>query len=326
MKNKKKHSILKDHVEPASVVVYEGETVSDVLLDLRSRTIEGKVIYLYVLDKEERLQGIVSTRRLLLAELDDLIEDIMDRAVFCLKESDTFEKAMRSLSSYRLLALPVVDKEHRLKGVVDIQMCLDENVNLLKEQINLDVFQLLGMTLEEEDLKSPVKSYSKRMPWILCNMIGGIGCAIISYLFRVVLGKVLILAMFIPLVLSLSEAISVQSMAQSLQILRKQHVSKKRIALQVLSEIRVALLMAVTSGILVGVISSFWSQESCISFTIGTGIMFSVVISALIGASIPLLLHLQNLDPKVASGPVVLTLADVITTSIYLSLATWWLL
>jgi magnesium transporter len=141
-----------------------------------------------------------------------------------------------------------------------------------------------------------------------------------------VLGKVLILAMFIPLVLSLSESISMQSMTQSFQILRSQNISFKRVFLRIYSEVRTVALMSFTSGILVGVISLFWKTGFAASATIAVGIIVSVSLSAMIGSSIPLLLHLRRLDPKVASGPVVLTFADVITTSIYLSLATWWLL
>jgi magnesium transporter len=164
------------------------------------------------------------------------------------------------------------------------------------------------------------------MPWILCNMIGGIACAIVSHAFQLVLAKVLILAMFIPLVLSLSESISMQSMTQSFHILRKQNVSWKKIFSRMFSEIRTAILMSLTSGLLVGALSLFWGSGIAVSSTIAMGIITSVILSAVIGSSVPLLLHLNRLDPKVASGPVVLTIADVITTTIYLFLATLWLL
>ncbi len=317
---------IKHHIHPATIIVHEEEMVQEALSSLRKKKYDGKILYFYVVDKEHRLQGIVSTRALLLAEPNVKVGDIMERAIFCLKEDDTFEKAVMELSAHRLLALPVVDEEHRLKGVVDIQMCLDENIDLFKEQRNQDVFQLVGMTLEEGLQKSSWESYKKRMPWILCNMIGGVACAVISYIFQIVLGKVLILAMFIPLVLSLSESISMQSMAQSFQILRKQHISMSKILFRMLSEIRVAILMAVTSGILVGIISLFWGVGLSVVLTISTGIAISVTLSSVIGASIPLILHIKKLDPRVASGPVVLTLADMITTSIYLAIATLWLL
>ena len=153
-------------------------------------------------------------------------------------------------------------------------------------------------------------------------MIGGIACAVVSKTFQLVLGQVLILAMFIPLVLSLSESISMQAMTQSFHALRKQNISWHKIFSRMFAEIRTAILMALTSGVLVGALSLFWGSGILVSGTIAAGIVISVILSAVIGSSVPLLLHLRKLDPKVASGPVVLTISDVITTIIYLYLAT----
>ena len=326
MRRKENGVLVKNHVHPITVVCHEDENVGESLASLRRKKHEVKILYFYVVDRDHRLKGVVSTRSLLLAEPEERIEDIMEKVVFSLKEDECFEKAIESLSLHRLLALPVVDAENRLKGIVDVQMFLEENIDLFKEQRSQDVFQLIGMKLEEGAHASPIKSYSKRMPWILCNMIGGVACAVVSFVFQVVLAKVLILAMFIPLVLALSESISMQSMTQSFQILRKQNVSMRKVAFQMFSEFRVALLMSITSGLLVGGISVFWNVACPVSTVIAVGIMLSVTFSAVVGASVPLLLHLSKMDPRVASGPVVLTIADIITTGIYLSIASWWLL
>ncbi len=326
MRKKPSKVLVKDRMHQALVVVQEDHTIKEAVNILRKRQSDGKIIYFYVTDADQKLQGIVSARTLLLADPQSHIKDIMEKSVFCLQEDQNLEQAMEALSHRRLLALPVVDAENVLKGVVDVQMYLQENIDIFKEQRNQDVFQLLGMTFEEGVYKSPWKSYSKRMPWILCNMAGGIACAVVSRMFQLVLGKVLILAMFIPLVLSLSESISMQSMTQSFHILRKQNISWHKIFGRMFSEIRTAILMSLTSGILVGLLSLFWGSGVVVSATIAAGIIISVILSAVIGSSVPLLLHLNRLDPKVASGPVVLTVSDVITTTIYLFLATLWLL
>lgn len=326
MKKKESNVLVKNHMHPATIVLHQDDTVEQTIDLMRQKQSDGKIIYFYVIDSLKRLQGIVSARSLLLANPTSRIDEIMEVSVFCLEEEQNLEEAMEALSNKRLLALPVVDKEHRLKGVIDVQMYLEENIDIFKAQRNQDVFQLLGMTLEEGIYKSPFKSYAKRMPWIFCNMFGGIACAVVSNLFQLVLGKVLILAMFIPLVLSLSESISMQSMTQSFHVLKKQNISSKKIIARMFSEIRTAILMALTSGILVGILSLFWGAGLLVSITIGTGILLSVILSAVIGSSIPLLLHLKRLDPKVASGPIVLTISDVITTALYLFLATLFLL
>jgi len=126
--------------------------------------------------------------------------------------------------------------------------------------------------------------------------------------------------------LTLSESISMQSMTQSLHLLRQSRLSFKRIIQCILIEGRMAILLAATCAVTVGLLSLLWEGGFGPSLTIAVSLFFGVSISACVGASIPLILHAKQLDPKVASGPVVLMFADVITTMIYLSLGTWWLL
>jgi magnesium transporter len=322
MKKKDSKVLVKDHVYPANVVVDKEHTIKEAVEVLRKKQCDGKIIYFYVVDKDHKLEGVVSARSLLLADPETKIKEVMEPSVFCLEEEQSLHEAMEILSTRRLLALPVVDKENRMKGVLDVQLYLEENIDVFKRQEEQDLFQLLGMTFEEGVYKSPWESYRKRMPWILCNMIGGIACAIVSKTFQLVLSQVIILAMFIPLVLSLSESISMQAMTQSFHVLRKQNVSWSKVFARMFSEIRTAVLMSITSGLLVGSLSLFWGSGLAVSVTIAIGILISIIISAVIGSSVPLLLHISKLDPKVASGPVVLTVADVITTTIYLFLAT----
>ncbi len=318
--------LVKDRVQPVHTVVHEEDSIEKALTSLRRKKVADKIIYFYVTDEEGHLKGVLSTRALLLQDPKTKVSSVMEKSVVRIQESQNLEQAMGLLSQHRLLALPVVDENQKLQGVIDVQLYLEENIDILQSQRNLELFQILGMTLEEGIYRSPWKGYTKRMPWIFCNMIGGLACAVISHVFELVLGRVLILAMFIPLVLSLSESISMQSMTQSFQILRKQNLSLKRLLSRVFSEMRTAALMAVTSGLLIGVVSLLWQSGWRTSATIAVGIMTSILLSAMIGASIPLLLHAKKLDPKVASGPVVLTLADVVTTTLYLTLATVWLL
>lgn len=318
MRKKHKEIFVKDLMQEPPMVIHEGESVENVLQILRGKECNDKILYFYVVDAFNTLRGVLPTRSLLLAYPDQKVHSIMENSVFSLEENTLFEKAMESLAHHRLLALPVVDEKKKLVGFFDVQMCLEENIGLFKARQNKEIFQLLGIRLELNSYHHPIQAYTKRMPWILCNMGGGIACAIISYIFQMVLTKVILLAMFIPLVLALSESISMQSMTQSLQILKKQNLPIKKIIFMVFFEMQVALLMSITSGLLVGCLSLLWNTTPLIAMTIGIGIAFSIILSAVLGASVPLALHASKLDPKVASGPVVLTLADIITTTIYL--------
>jgi magnesium transporter len=317
---------VKDFALPVHTTLRLDQTIEEALHSLRGRKIDEKIIYFYVVDDGECLQGIVPTRQLLLNDPHHKIKDIMKYSVVRLTEDQTLEEAMELLAMHQLLALPVVDKNQRLKGMIDVQVYLEESIDIADARHSSDVFQILGLTLQMGKQKTPWKSYRIRMPWILCNMAGGIACAVISFIYQAVLAKVLLLAMFIPLILTLSESISMQSMTQSLHLVRQPNISWRRIFHRIFIESKMVNLLAMTCGIVVGAISLLWGGGLGPSVTIAVSLVVAISVSASIGASVPLVLHARSLDPKVASGPVVLMLADIITTTLYLSLATWWLL
>ncbi len=314
---------VKDCAHQVHTVLHSDQTIEEALTSLRRRKIDEKIIYFYVIDDEGRLQGIVPTRQLLLQDRHVTIKEIMVNSVVRLKEDQTLEEAMELLATHQLLALPVVDTRQRLIGVIDVQMYLEGSFEIADARHSSDVFQILGLTLEMGKKKSPWKNYRIRMPWILCNMAGGIACAAISFVFQVVLAKVLLLAMFIPLILTLSESIAMQSMTQSLHLVRQPTSTSKRLLHRILLEGKMVILLAATCGLAVGVISLLWGGGIAPSVTIASSLFVSISLSASAGAAVPLILYSRSLDPKVASGPVVLMFADVITTTIYLSLATW---
>lgn len=316
-----------EFLSPVKTILYQDQQVAEALERIRTQPIQEKIFYFYITDREQRLRGVVSTRSLLLAAPDAIIHSLKEEHLISLSSDQTLREAMETLSSHRLLAIPVVDKEERLLGVIDIQHYMQEAIDLRKSQKGaIDLFQMLGITLEEEKTASVWRSYRNRMPWIFCNMIGGIACAIISRVFELVLSQVLLLAFFIPLVLTLSESIAMQSMSYSLQLLHRPSLSIQQILKRILSDWRIVSLLGLSSGVIVGCLSLLWGEGVHPAFAIAAGISLSTLLSGAVGAAVPLVLHTKKLDPKVAAGPVVLTFADVITTTLYLSIATFWLL
>lgn len=316
-----------DFIHVTESTVFVDETVQEALSRIRKKKIDDKIFYFYALSNDEKLVGVVSTRNLLLSPHEKKIGEILEEHVISISANHSLKEAMEVLTSHRLLAIPVTDSLGHFLGIIDIQLYLDEAVDVAKaRRSSTDLFQVLGITIEEGKARSIWQSYRTRMPWIFCNMIGGISCAIISRVFEMVLLKVILLAMFIPLVLTLSESISMQSMTYSLQMLHRPKISRRRSLYRILAEGRMVFLLALTCGCIVGGLSLFWGEGVMPAFAIGCGILLSVTITGTLGATIPLILHARQLDPKVAAGPVVLMFADVITTALYLGLSTWWLL
>ena len=314
-------------ISPIKTTVLITQTVDEALFHLRKSRIAEKIFYFYVIDEYGHLKGVLSTRNLLLSSPNQKISELIDGDILSISADHTLRQAMEKLTGNRLLALPVVDEDNRLLGIIDIQLYFDEAVDVAKVRPTAtDLFQVLGLKLEEGKAQSLWNNYKTRMPWLVCNMVGGLTCAIISRVFELVLLEVILLAMFIPLVLTLSESISMQSMTYSLQLTQRPKISGRRILYRILSEWKMVFLIAITCGVVVGGLSIFWGQGIKPAYAICAGIILSMNVSGMVGAAIPLVLHARKLDPKVAAGPVVLMVVDVITTATYLGLSTWWLL
>jgi magnesium transporter len=315
---------VKECMSKVHTVLQSEQTIEEGLAYLRKQGIKDTIVYFYVVDKENKLLGVVATRELLLSNPQTPVVKVMHRALVTVKENQSLEEALEIFDRHKLLALPVVDDDGKLKGIIDVAQYMEESYDLADARHRRDVFQMVGLTLEEK--VSVLRGYKLRMPWLFCNMFSGIICAIISRINESVISQFLVLAMFIPLVLTLSESVSMQSMTQSMQILKKPKISLSYTFSRLFREGKTVTLLSITSGLVVGLISIFWGDGIVASLTIGIGIFVSVILAAGFGTLIPILLHTFSLDPKVASGPVVLMLADILTTLFYLTLASMLLL
>ena len=310
------------HVD--TTIAYDA-TIEEALHSLRQKPIEQKIIYFYVVDDKYRLKGVVSARQLLLSSPHHKVSDVMQEWVAKVKVGQTIRDALELFDQHPLLALPVVDHDGRLVGAIDVQMVTKEAVDLADMHNRAAIFQMIGLTLEDGRKFPLFKNYFLRMPWLLCNIFSGCVCAIISRFYEHVLVEYILLAFFIPLVMTLTESTSMQSMAQSLQILRRPRFSWKVVWRKSIQEWQAVMLLAVSSALLVGLLSLFWDGGIKPSITIGIGLFLSCAFSAVFGTLLPVVLYRMKLDPKVASGPVVLMLVDMLTIGLYLTLAAWWL-
>jgi magnesium transporter len=302
------------------------DTIEKGLAKLRALKAIDKIVYFYVVDNDHKLVGVVPTRKLLLSDPATAISEILLGSPVQLTSDQTLADALELFEKYRLLALPVVDKEGKFLGAIDVASYMEKTFDASSPNHRREVFQMVGLSLEDGKKTTVMRDYRLRMPWLLCNMLSGVVCAIISRINEQVLGKFLLLAFFIPLVLTLSESVSMQSMTQSLQFLRRPSFNWRHAIRIGYREWKVVWLVSISSGIMVGLLSLLWKDGLMPSIIIGIGITFSVIVSALFGISIPIILHRAKLDPKIAAGPVVLMIADALTTLFYLSLATWLLL
>ena len=311
------------HMRTDFARLHVDRTVGEALEAIRLHPPEGRIIYFYVVDDENRLKGVVPTRRLLLNSLDKRIGEIMVRDVVAIPQTATILTACELFTLHRLLAFPVVDEESRLLGIVDVELYTRELSDLDRHERNDELFQLIGVHLTEAHHASPLVAFRHRFPWLLTNIAGGVLAAFLARAFEPELQQVVALALFIPVVLALAESVSIQSVSLALQVLHGHQPNLPTILKKLRTEAVTGLLLGTAGGLTVGVVALVWLGHTAVAICLVGGIAGGVTSAAVIGVAMPNLLRLFRRDPQVAAGPIALAAADMATLLLYFSLARW---
>jgi magnesium transporter len=298
------------------------QKVAEALEQMRQHPPEGRVIYFYVVDDDQRLQGVVPTRRLLLGPLSTRIEDIMVGRVIAIPTSATVVEACEFFTLHRLLAFPVVDEQGRLVGVIDVELYTQELSTIETNESNENLFQLIGVHLTAAQRASSLASFRGRFPWLLCNLTGGVLAAFLSGIYQDVLSwNEAALALFIPVVLALAESVSIQSVSLALDVMHGSPPTWRGLFKKLRIESVTGLFLGGASAMLVGLVALLWQRQGLVARCLVESIAAGVTAAAIIGMAMPYLLRLLKRNPQVAAGPIALALADMITLLVYFNLA-----
>jgi len=311
------HEPIARHVRREFSTVPAGATVGEALAALRSQQLGERIVYFYVADDDGRLVGVVPTRRLLMSPLDRPIDQIMSREVWTIPASATVLQACEEFMRHRFLALPVIDDEGRLVGVVDVGMFTDEVVVQAERMESERAFQLIGVHVALGRQAPLLTSFKDRFPWLLCNIAGGIICALLASRFESLLDAAIVLAMFIPVVLTVAESVSMQSLTLTLQGLEHRNIHWRLVAAGLRKEFLVALLLGSASGSAVGLICLVWKGGLVVSAAIALSITLAMVTACLLGVAIPTAVRAMQGNPRIAAGPIALALTDIATLAFY---------
>ena len=313
-----------NHIQSDFGLLRQEWTVHQTIEHLRTLNVGDKIIYFYVVGENDRLVGVVPTRKLLMSAADQTLAEVMSRRVVAMPMTATVFDACEFFVLHKFFALPVVDAERRVLGVVDISLVTEEVLEGSEPQED-DVFEVLGFHLSQARNAAPLKAARFRFPWLIVTILSGTTCAVVSGLFENTLKEMIVLAFFMPLVLGLGESVSMQSMALAFQALRVSRPTVRWFLREMRREIGTALLLGLVCSLLVTLIVWAWHKEPCQAFAIGGSILFSLLNACLLGLSIPSILHAYKLDPKIAAGPITLALSDIGTLLFYLGTATFFL-
>ncbi len=296
-------------------------TVEGALRVIRHQGIGERIVYFYVLDRDQRLIGIVPTRKLLTSMPNVRISDLMSTNIISLPHTATVLNACEMFVHHKLLAFPVLDDDGHVCGVVDAGLFTEETLTFAERHHFDDVFSLIGFGISQVRGKSAFGIFQYRFPWLIATMISGTICALLTGLYETTLAETLVLAFFITLVLALGESVSIQSMTVALQNLHFGKPSFKTYLESVRREGSATILLGLACGAIVGSIAYVWRGEPAAALIIGSSIAVSVFAAGLIGMSIPTLLHAIHEDSKIAAGPITLATTDILTLVFYFNIA-----
>jgi len=311
-----------DHIHKDVITLRVDQTSAEAAAEFRRKNIGGRIVYLYVVDHERKLLGVVPVRRLLGSDPSVRIEDLMVAPAVSVKSSATVLDACELLLEHRFLAMPAVDDEGRLEGIIDLNQFTDDVLTGAHQRMD-SAFQLIGVHVALGRRVSSWRSFRDRFPWLGCNMASGIVCAFIASRFELLLSEVVLLAMFLTVVLALGESVSMQSMTITLQSLIGRQTSWRQILISARKEFATSGMLGFGCGAIIGGTAWAWRGAPMQALAVGGSICLSIIAACMLGVAIPTAIHKLKIDPKVAAGPIVLASADVATLLYYFSVAEW---
>jgi len=295
-------------------------SVEAALAIIREHGVGERLIYFYVVDATGKLAGVLPTRRLLTSRVEASLDEIMIRRVVALPQSATLLDACDIFVLHKFYALPIVDADRRIVGVVDANVVTDELLDVT-EKPDDTFFESLGFHLEQARGASPWKAFRVRFPWLLATIASGTCGAVLAGAYEQTLARALVLSFFLAMVLALAESVSIQTMTLTLQALRTVQPTWKWFLENARREIGTGVLIGAACGLSVFFIALIWRGQVTPAGVIGGTIAGGLVIACATGFSVPSILHALKLDPKIAAGPITLAIADLSTLLLYFSLA-----
>ncbi|MDK6296940.1 magnesium transporter [Staphylococcus caprae] len=293
--------------------------VKEALMHVKEQAPDAETIYvIFAVNEAGQLVGVLSLRDLIVAENDSYIEDVMSERVISVNVADDQENVAQVMRDYDFIAVPVVDYQNNLLGIITI----DDILDVMDEEASEDYSRLAGVSDIDSTSDSVVKTATKRLPWLIVLTFLGMITATILGSFEDTLSKVALLAAFIPIISGMSGNSGTQSLAVSVRNISTGEIneqSKFRIALR---EAGSGFLSGLICAIVLFLIIVVIYRQPLLALIVGGSLTCAMTVGTLVGSMIPLLMNKFKIDPAVASGPFITTINDIVSMLIYFGLAT----
>ncbi|UXR76878.1 MULTISPECIES: magnesium transporter [unclassified Staphylococcus] len=293
--------------------------VHEALMHVKEQAPDAETIYIiFVVDEQKKLVGVLSLRDLIIAENDTYIEDIMSERVISANVADDQEDVAQTMRDYDFIAMPVVDYQNHLLGIITI----DDIVDVIDEEASEDYSRLAGVSDIDSTDDTIFQTALKRLPWLLILTVLGMITASILGSFEETLEKVALLAAFIPIISGMSGNSGTQSLAVSVRNISTGEINEKSKFKLALRESGSGFLTGITCAVSLCLIIIIIYQQPFLALIVGTSLTIAMTVGTTIGSVIPLFMNKLGIDPAVASGPFITTINDIVSMLIYFGLAT----
>lgn len=308
------------------IVLRPDMTAEMAIKRIRRTGVDKETIYTcYVTDENIKLIGITTVKDLLLADDDDIVKDLMEENVIAVNTLDDQEQVAQMFSNYNFLALPVVDNENRMVGIVTI----DDAIDVIQEEATEDIEKMAAVLPSDKPyMKTSVWGiYKKRMPWLLILMLSATFTSVIISSFEGALASVIVLSSFIPMITGSGGNAGSQASVSVIRALSLGEIEFKNILRILWKELRVSLLCGLTLAVanFIKLMAFDLRGESgalLIAIVVSLTLLGTIMMAKIVGGSLPLFASKLGFDPAVMANPLITTVCDSLSLLIYFAVAT----
>lgn len=299
------------------VSIVANQTVRSALTLLKKKAQEAEIIYyVYVVSPSNQLVGVISLRDLIVSDDDMMIEDMMGERVISVSVNEDQEEVAKMIRDYDFLAIPVVDDNNHLLGIITV----DDIIDVIDDEAASDYSGLAGVDVEATT-ESSFQAALKRLPWLVTLLFLGMSTASLISHYEVLISEASILAVFISLITGTAGNAGTQSLAVAVRKLAVSDDKELNFFSLVMSEILTGIITGAVTGVVIFLVVGFWKQNFPLGLVIGIAMLCAITIANLAGSLIPILMEKLGFDPAVASGPFITTLSDLTSVLIYFNIA-----
>lgn len=298
----------------------EADTVSKAFQRIKDTGLKKETVYTaYVIDDNRKLVGVLSVKELLMADGKDRVKDLMETNVITVKTTTDKEEVAKMFDKYDFLAMPVVDSEERLVGIVTV----DDALEIFSEEHEEDFEKMAAMKpLEENYLKSSIfTQYKNRIIWLLVLMLSSIITGKIITNYQNAFAAVPLLVSFIPMIMDTGGNCGSQASTMVIRALATDEVETKDFLKVWFKEIRISLLVGVSLAIVNGIRIYIEYQSLVLALTIGATLIITAMVAKSIGCLLPIFAKQLKLDPAYMASPMITTIVDALSLMVFFNVA-----